>query len=190
MSNPIFRMIRSLTRWTIVLACVAFTRPLLAQDDLSQVPGYVDFSELTSQFGEAPTLEVNIKGQLLKLVAEASREDDPELADLLMELKAIQVRGYPLRRAQFRSMERRSQILAGQLEADGWETVVNLRDFGQYVDMYVKQNASAIEGMVLLVLDSEAGETVFINIVGNIDPQEMGRIGSKFTTAPLEDLTH
>ncbi len=189
MSNHLFRLNHTLASLAVVLACAACFRPVLAQDDLSEVPGYVDFSDLTSQFGEAPTLEVNIKGQLLKLVAEASREDDPELADLLLELQAIQVRGYPLRRAQFRSMERRSEILAEQLEADGWETVVNLRDFGQYVDMYVKQNATAIEGMVLLVLDSEAGETVFINIVGNIDPQEMGRIGSKFTTAPLEDLT-
>jgi Domain of unknown function (DUF4252) len=188
MSNRIVHMIRCFAHWSIVFACLALIHPAHAQDDLSQVPGYVDFSQLTSQFGEAPTLEVNIKGQLLKLVAEASREDDPELADLLHELQAIQVRGYPLRRAQFRSMERRSQILGGQLEADGWETVVNLRDFGQYVDMYVKQNATAIEGMVLLVLDSEAGETVFINIVGNIDPQQMGRIGSKFTTTPLEDL--
>ncbi|MEZ4699871.1 MAG: DUF4252 domain-containing protein [Rhodothermales bacterium] len=172
------------------LALAGAARPALGQDDLAQVAGYVDFTDLADQFGEAPTLEVNIKGPLLKLVAEASREEDPELADLLLKLQAIQVRGYPLRRSQFRSMERRSLMLAERLSEAGWETVVNLRDYGQYVDMYVKQNPKAIEGMVLLVLDTEAGETVFINIVGDIDPGEMGRIGSKFTTTPLDDLSN
>ncbi len=179
-----------LAPWLLGLVLWVAAGVVYAQDDLAGTPGYVDFADLANQFGTAPTLEVNIKGPLLKLVAEASREDDPELADLLLKLDAIQVQGYPLRRSQFRSTERRFAILAEQLGTEGWEPVVTLRDYGQYVDMYVKQNAQAIEGMVLLVLDSEAGETVFINIVGDIDPEEMGRIGNKFTSSPIDDLSH
>lgn len=174
----------------LLTVALPITRPALGQGDVERRAGYIELAALTPPYGDTPSLEVNIKGPLLKLVAEASREDDPDLADLLLEMEAIQVLGFPLTRTRFRAMERASEAVAERLEADGWEPVVNLREAEQYVDMYVRQNADRIEGMFLLVLDAEAGESVFINIVGDIDPREMGRIGSKFTTTPIEPLSH
>ena len=69
-----------------------------AQDDLKSDPGYVDLDQFDGWFDEEPSIIVNIKGALLKLVAEASRYEDPELADLLHKLKAVQVRGFDLDR--------------------------------------------------------------------------------------------
>ncbi len=170
------------------LALTAGAGTLYAQDGLEADPGYVDLSEFDRQFGNEATFEVNIKGKLMSLVAEASREDDPELAELLHRLRAIQVRGFPMTRAQHRLMERRTEEMAGQLEDYGWDTVVRLRDYGQYVDVYVKENADFIEGLLMMVVDAEVNETVLINIVGDIEPDELGRIGSKFDISLGDDL--
>ena len=140
--------------------------------------------------GTKPALSVNIEGQLLKLVAESSRIDDPEFADLLLQLIAIQVRGFSMTADQFAVMEERSSVIANRVQAAGWETVVHMRQDGYYVDMYAlsKPENAHIDGLMMLVVDQDKQETVLVNIAGEIDPGELGRIGSKFNIAPLQDL--
>lgn len=172
----------------ILFVLSLFAVRLEAQSIQSEPSGYVDFSDFDDRFGTEASLEVDIRGQMLQLVAEASREEDPELADLLDRLEAIQVRGFPMLRSQYRRMESHSRGIAEQLENEGWNTVVKLRDYGQYVDVYAKENDRYIEGLMMMVVDTELGETVLINIVGAIQAEELGRIGSRFDIAPLEEV--
>jgi hypothetical protein len=181
--NPLLRAVG-----VAALLLLALARPAQAQEDLTGTPGYIDFSEFESWFDEEASVEVNLQGRLLGLIAEASRADDPELADLLLKLKALQVRGFPLTAAQIRTMERRAADIGDDLEADGWTTVVRLRDYDRYVDMYARESETAIEGLLMMVVDAQKHETVFINIVGDIDPAELGRIGRKFDIGPLDDV--
>ena len=167
---------------------VVYPHQLVAQSYQDEPPGFVDFSDFDERFGTEASLEVDIRGQLLRLVSEASREEDPELAELLDRLSAIQVKGFPMLRSQFRTMESHSEDIAEALEKDGWNTVVKLRDYGQYVDVYARENEEFIEGLMMMVVDKELGETVLINIVGNIQAEELGRIGNRFDIAPLEDV--
>ena len=46
-----------------------------------------------------------------------------------------------------------------------------------------------IAGMVVMVVSPEDDETVFVNIVGQIDPEQIGRIGRKFDIDPLDEMT-
>lgn len=174
------------------LACLFFMLCLLPlqveAQPMDDPSGYVDFSGFDERFGTEASLEVDIRGQMLQLVAESSREEDPELAELLDRLDVIQVRGFPMLRSQFRRMESHSRDIAEVLEDEGWHTVVKLRDFGQYVDVYAKENETFIEGLMMMVVDTELGETVLINIVGSMRADELGRIGSRFDIAPLEDM--
>jgi len=184
-------MLRYITpsRLAFILFLISLYPIRLGAQSLQGDPsGYVDFSEFEERFGTEASLEVDIRGQMLQLVAEASREEDPELAELLDRLDAIQVRGFPMLRSQFRRMESHSRDLADQLENDGWNTVVKLRDYGQYVDVYAKETESAIEGLMMMVVDTELGETVLINIVGSMQAEELGRIGNRFNIAPLEEV--
>ncbi len=159
-----------------------------AQDNLDDDPGYIDFAGMEDRFNAEPEFQVNIKGQLLTLVAEASREDDPEFAELLLRLRAIQVRSFPMRASQIRAMEMHSEDIGDELEDEGWDTVVRLRDYGQYVDVYALEDPNFILGLMMMVVDAEQNETVLINIVGDIAADELGRIGSKFDIAPLSDV--
>ena len=175
-----------LTFILFVLCMIPVRLEAQSTDEVSS--GYVDFSEFEDRFGTEASLEVDIRGQMLQLVAEASREEDPELAELLDRLDAIQVRGFPMLRSQFRRMESHSRDIAERLEVDGWNTVVKLRDYGQYVDVYAKENDRHIEGLMMMVVDTELGETVLINIVGSMQAEELGRIGNRFDIAPLEEV--
>ena len=179
--------------FSILLAGLLTTAaaPAGAQD-LRNDPGYLDLESIEGWFSEEPWLEVNIRGALLKLITEASKNEDPELTSLLGKLKAIEVRGYPLSPSQFKDISRRTSTLSKQLESRGWETVVRVRERtgeDEQVNIYLKTNKNVIAGLVVMVLqpDDEEG-AVFVNIVGDIDPAEIGRIGRKFNIDPLEDL--
>lgn len=178
------------TAWLIgILGALFILAPAQAQQNMRGVAGYVDFESVEKLFDTTPTLAVTIEGQMLELVAEASRADDPELAELLLKLEAIQLRGFPVTPTSFSWLARRADILADDLQEAGWSVVVHLRDDVRYVDMYVEEAEEGIRGLMLMVLDQMESEAVFVNIVGDIDPGELGRIGSKFNIGPMENLT-
>ncbi len=162
----------------------------IAQDDLRRDPGYLDLTDVEEWFDTEPWLEVNIKGALLSLITEASKaEDDPELTSILGKLKAIEVRGYPLTSAMFEDIDRRTSLLAKRLEGQGWDTIVRVREDDERVNVYLKSDGKTIAGLVVMVLDpSDDDGAIFVNIVGDIDPQQIGRIGRKFNIDPLSDI--
>jgi len=168
---------------------LAFAGTAWAQDDLRQDPGYIDLDTIEDWFDREASIIVNVKGALLKLVAEASRYEDPELADLLHKLKSVQVRGYDLRRVDFEDVQERTRTLARRLENEGWDTVVRVRDDDEDVNIHVRVDDGAIAGMFVMVISPDDDETVFVNIVGQIDPEQIGRIGRKFDIDPLDDMT-
>ncbi len=160
----------------LLLACT----PLLhAQTALERDPGYVDLESFASWFDEMPTVEVNIKGALLRMAAAASRNEDPTLAAMLGKLQAIQVRTFRYKPGQRERLVSRSNGLGKTLEARGWDTIVRVRD-EEDVDMYLQTRGDKVMGMMVTVIDPSEQEVVFINIVGEIDPEEVGRLGSRF----------
>lgn len=173
---------------TGVLLAVCLTGRARAQD-LNREPGYIDLGDVERWFDSEPKIVVNIKGALLELVAEASRYEDPELSELLHKLRAVQVRGFDLRRLDFDDVERRISALAKRLEGEGWDTVVRLRDDEEQVDIQVRVDEGVIAGMVVMVLSPDEEESFFVNIVGEIDPKQIGRIGRRFDIDPLDDMS-
>lgn len=160
-----------------------------AQDNLRNEPGYIDLDVVEGWFDAEAKVIVNVKGALLNLVAEASRYEDPELADLLQRLKSIQVRGFDLRRVDRRAVETNMQQMARRLDAEGWDTVVRVREDDENVDIFVRVDDDVIAGMMVMVMTPREDESFFVNIVGEIDPAQIGRLGRKFDIGPLDDIT-
>ena len=141
---------------------------------------------MNAWFSAEPNVEVNVKGALLNMIAEASRYEDPDLSKMLHRLKAIQVRAYELDDADFGGASIRLKDFGKSLVRDGWETIVRARQDGEHVEMYLRTNGDRISGMIVLALDQSDREAVLVNIVGEIDPSEIGRIGRKFNFGVLE----
>ena len=57
---------------------------------LKDYPGYVDFGELSSIFGE-PTVQIAVGESLLGLVGSLSASEDPEAAELFNRLNGVRV---------------------------------------------------------------------------------------------------
>lgn len=144
----------------------------------TSMPGYVDFAPLDHITKEAK-VEVNLKSPMLGLVSKFMGQDDEELRDILANLKLVRVRVYDLTpeiEKQFLSAG--SETMA-RLDKEGWERVVRVREDNERVDVYFKPSAKAewIDGVLIIAVDDEAA---FVNIVGTIRPEDVGKISEHF----------
>jgi len=149
----------------------------------SRPSGFVNLEELgdlDAFFDEAPVVEVNVEGGLMKLVAAASRSEDPELADLLLRLSGVYVRGYVLEPNSLNDFDKRASRMGERLIDDGWVVVVRFREVDEVVHMYVRMSGDNVDGMVVMSVEPGQQQAMFVNIVGDIDPEQIGRIGQKF----------
>lgn len=180
---------------SILLVAALAAGSVQAQDSsLRAHPGFIDFDLIPETINVEPNIEVYLKGALLRLAAEATRFEDPELADMLLDIKAIRVFGFEPERRRWDddlgdSFRETSRILADRLEDAGWDMVARVRDDDELVYVYVRDIDEKIEGMTVIVIDDN-DEAVFVNIVGTIDPAQIGKLGHRFDIDVLDDIDY
>ena len=172
----------------VVLALVAPGAAAAPKDDYKKMPGYVDFDRM-NVFGDLEsTVEVFLKGPLLSMAVEAVRHDDPDVAEMLAGLKLVRVHVFDLDGDLGRDLIEKSDKLSKQLEKKGWEMAVRVREEDQHVHIYMLPGKNNnIDGLVVMVVDDD-DEAVFVNIVGTIDPAQIGRLGHGLHIDALDDV--
>jgi len=140
--------------------------------------GQIDFADLSSHYGE-PKIEINLSASLMNMVGSFAKSEDPEVAEILSNLEFIKVRVYNLN-GEVEKANTTIDSVSKKLRADRWETLVTVNDNedDQKVRIFSKTTNSVIDGIVLMVVspEKEAGEAIFINIVGAIDPDKIAKI--------------
>jgi hypothetical protein len=160
-----------------------------AQGELSKHPGFVDFRAMNISGGEEPKIEVNLRGSLLGLAARIASDEEPELSSTLMSLEAIHVEVYDAEYRKSDSYVEQLAETAKSLENKGWETIVRVRDKGEHAYIAVKSEGDNIVGLVVLAAD-RGDEIVLVNIVGNINIDEIWRVGREFDIDHLDSVRH
>lgn len=170
-----------------LLALPAFAGPdgpPPAPQKLADQPGYLPLAELGLFSPNDATVEINLEGALLRMVAGATREEDPGFSSVIANLHAIQVRVFPVAAAAQESFKGKVDRAARWLEGHGWLSTLRVKDNGEEAYIYLKESNGKIDGLTLLAVD--ASEATVINIVGRIDPDQIGRLGQTLHMRQLE----
>jgi hypothetical protein len=188
-------------RFKIIILCVLLTFAVsattaVAKDrkktsDYTKHPGYVDFDALEI-FGDVePKIEVYLREQMLALVAKFLENEDPELYDLLMKLKLVRVQVFDIDHDMAGKFENQSAKTVKVLDKEGWERVVRVREDDESVFVYIKpsENYEWIQGVVVLAME-DYEEAVFVNIVGDIKPEDVHRLGEHFDVEELDSIRY
>lgn len=161
--------------------------PAWGAEDLSKLPGYVDFESLNLMNGRMSNLEINLEGPLLTLVSEAVKDEDSEFSQLLSMLKSIRVQSYDLEEVPDTGpLLDQADHIAETLRAEGWRVIVRVREKEERVHVLLKEVEETIAGMMLVVVEPD--ELILVNIVGTFDPAQLGRLGRSLNIDPLEEL--
>jgi len=140
--------------------------------------GQIDFADLSTHYGE-PKVEINLSASLMKMIGSFADEEDEDVANMLSSLESIKVRVYNLS-GELEKANSTVDKVSSDLKADNWETLVTVNDNeeNQKVRIFSKSTDEVIDGVVVMVVSPEkdAGEAVFINIVGHIDPNNIAKV--------------
>ena len=137
-------------------------------------PGFVDFGSLTAST-KGDYVEVKLDGFMLRLASKFVKHEDPATAELLANLKSVRVNVVSLDAGNRDATTDRVASIRKQLEGKGWEQIVTVRGKREEnVAVYVKHRGDeAIEGIVVTVIDGRKNEAVFVNIVGDVKPDQL-----------------
>lgn len=164
-------------RLMIAVLTAFMTLPVLAQEDaLKDLPGYIDFGELTSAYGE-PKVNITIGGTLLNFVGAMASKEDPDAAQVFRQLKGVRVSTYATGGDIGAALDELNSVKRKLQESD-WEAVVQVNDEGEHVQIFLKIAGDLIDGLVLMAVDDE--EAVFINVLGSLDPMQLSQVMENF----------
>lgn len=172
-------------RWILAGLALAFLiafAPAAANagsdESYKKSPGYVDFEPMLG--GMESSVEVFLKGSLLVLAREAVRDDDPELGDLLSKIEYVRVQVFPVTSETASALKQKTAEVAKALDKKGWEMAIRVREDDEQVLVYLLPGPKdVIQGVVVMAVEDD-GDAAFINVVGDINPTEIGRIGRTF----------
>lgn len=165
-------------KWGLALGLGALLAlPAMAQEDaLKAFPGYVDFGELSSTFGE-PTVQIAIGESLLNLVGSLSAEEDPEAAELFKKLNGVRVNVFETETMADGAVDLVKDI-STRLSSSGWESVVTVNSADEQVRVFMKINGDKVDGITVMAV--EENEAVFVNVIGDINPAELESVMKNF----------
>jgi len=185
--NNLFSRKRT-TLFSIVLISIFSFSGLNAAERITDHPGYVDFTSLSTLDGVEPTVEISLKSPLLRMINNFIGEDEREAANFISNLVRVSVKVFPSDRLDSSEIAASMSDVADDLDANGWERVVRVREDGDYVDIYFRlsDQADMIYGIALMV--AEPTETVLVNIVGDISVDDLAALGRRFDIDELVDI--
>jgi len=174
-----------------LIMLILFSISIYAQEkyDYSNDPGYVDFGDLAKFQNDSDVTEVIIESNLLKMVANAAKHNDTALYDLLSGLKLVKVNSFRSLKNDKDELIQKMESINKNLVSKNWDRIVHVKSKGEYTNVFIKSSVSdnSILGLAVTTYQDD-GEASFVNIVGRIDLESIGRLGAKFDIPSLGDI--
>ena len=156
---------------TMLLALSAVAQ----EDELKTMPGYVAFESLDEVYGE-PKVRVNVGGFLLSLMSKAAK-NDPEATAILEGLEGVRINVYSTGGEVAPAIDQ-LQNAKNMLSNQNWEPIIQVNEDRQNAQVFIKANGEGVQGLTVMAVDAD--DAVFVNILGSIDPENLGAIMDQF----------
>lgn len=125
---------------------------------------------------------------LINMATKLVGKEEPEIADLLKNLISVRVNVVGLDAKNRSEVEERARKVRQDLEKKGWEKVVTAQKEKEDVGIFVKTSADeSVQGLAIVVIEAEK-QAVFINVVGDIKPEQLAVVGERLNIDPLKRL--
>lgn len=175
----------------VAIPTAARDRKQKGTTDYTKHPGYVDFDALQIFDEDDAKVEVYLKQPMLNLMRKFVEQEDPELFDILGKLMLVRVQVFEATRELAAKWELESSKTIKVLDDKGWERVVRVREEDQHVYVYLKpsENYEWIQGIVVIAIE-DYEEAVFVNIVGDIRPDDVQKLGEHFDVEELDSIRY
>ena len=164
-----------------LVTCFAFAQ----QRDYSSYAGYIDLGDFESFEKGDNVTEVLIEEHLIRMVSKMAKSSEPELSDILSGIKLVKVHAFETSDNSYADLVKRSEKIDKELLDKKWDRIVKTKSRDQFANVYIKtENDDKIVGLVVTSCEVD-GEAAFVNIVGDINLETIGKLGDKFDIPSL-----
>jgi hypothetical protein len=158
-----------------------------ATADVHSFPGYCDFNLPGLVSHRDLKLDLVLEGDLLRWGAGLTMWGEPDVALLVSGLRQVRVASFDIGPDRAEKVDARIADIAKRLEGKGWFKVVRTHKADSQAYVFLKLVEGAIDGVVVMNVDSD-GKASFVNVVGRIEPEQLGRLGTKFHIDGLDRI--
>jgi hypothetical protein len=160
---------------------------LFAQkEDYSKNPGYLDFGSLASFASGDKGQEVIVEQGLFKMLAKMAGEENKEIAQQLSALKLVRFNSFDVEAGNVNAIENKIASIDKDLLGKNWDRIVRTKSVNEYMNIYIKTaGTEKFLGVVLTSINSKTKKASFINVVGDIDPELIGKLAKDLNIPEL-----
>ena len=117
-----------------------------------------------------------------------SCSEDEEAAQFVSKLVRVTVNVFESMAIDVDEISDSMATVADDLDQQGWERVVRIREDDSHVDIYFRlsEDANLIHGTAIMIAEPE--DTVLVNIVGEISVDDLSALGRRFDIAELAQI--
>lgn len=172
----------------VISAALVALSPALSLKAENAPAGQVDFGKFVPPSSGAEFVEVNLTTSLISLASQLVEKEDAEVARLLKSLTQVRVTAIGIDDDNRADLKKRAQKVRDELDSKGWERIVTAQKDEQNVGVFLKsRNKDTVEGIVVLATEGNK-RAVFVNIVGDIKPEQIAKLGEKLHIDPLKKV--
>ena len=132
-------------------------------------------------------VDVDLSGAMLRVAAGAMETQDPSIAELVASLERVRVQVGAPTGVDAATVAQKMADVQATLVGAGWQKILSVEENTEQVYLYALESAGNIVGLTVFV--NEAGEeVVVVNIVGDINPETLGRLLANIKDFDLEEL--
>ena len=180
--------VRTIIKQTFLLLLIAAFSISAQKKDYSNEPGYVNFGNFDEFAQGDEVAEVIVEQNLLKMVSKLAGNKDKEMASLLGGLKLVKVNSFEVTKSNRDKILSIISSVDNKLSNSNWDRIVHVKKKTNVANIYIKTvDDNLIEGLVVTTIDFD-GEASFVNIIGHIDLESIGRLSEKFNIPDLDKL--
>ena len=178
----------NVTIWVSIFVLLLSTLTFAQKNDYSKYKGYVDFGNLSKFETSEEVTEVLIEEHLIRMVSKMAGKNEPELGSVLDGIKLIKVHTFGVSDGNYDQLAKIVSDIDKRLVKDGWDRIVKTKSRDEVVNVYIKTaGEDEFVGLTVVTVD-KGGEAAFVNIVGNINMDALGKLGQKFDIPGLDDI--
>lgn len=177
-----------LIKTMIVFALFAFIS-VTAQNkiDYSKEPGYFDYMQYTSLKPNDASTEVYLEEPLLKMVSKMAEDKKEGVGKIIAGLKLVRVNEFKVEKNELDNVSAAFENIGKELTSKKWDRIIKMKQVSNMVNVYVKPVDGVYGGLLVTMLDKN-GKATFVNIVGSIDLDTLGKLSEELKLPGLNKL--
>lgn len=173
-----------------VLVLFSGLNMLAQKDDYSKYPGYVDLKDIASYAKGDKGTEIIVEAGMFKMLAKMAGENDKDLSEQLGNLKLVRLNSFEIDESTVKSIENKMASMDKELTGKNWDRIARMKSEIEYTNIYVKTSATdKFLGIVVTSINSHSQTASFVNVVGEINPEVIGKLAKNLNIPHLGKIS-